>query len=88
MFSDRTLADRSVMTYFLMRAGTSAEATRIDAASDFAAIELSRDWLVRAGDHEADYLLARGDGSHLAHFVRTVAGQWYAIGQSAGGRLE
>jgi hypothetical protein len=73
------------MTYFLTQAGTSAEVAKFDAASDFAAIELSRDWLVRDGDHEQDYLLARGDGSQLAHFVRTVAGQWYAIGQFAAG---
>jgi hypothetical protein len=69
------------VNYFLSDAATGETASETQAASDFAAIEWFRDWLARHAARDA-YLLARDDGVELAHFVRTVADQWYAIARS------
>jgi hypothetical protein len=78
-------AVRRHVNYILSNAATSAQVTRPEAGSEFAAIEWSRAWLAQNADHDA-YLLVRADGTPVADFVRTVAGQWYAIGKFGAAR--
>lgn len=73
------------MNYLLSNAATSAQVARTEAAGEFAALEWSRAWLAQNADHD-EYLLARADGTSIAHFVRTIAGQWYAISMFSGAK--
>jgi hypothetical protein len=74
------------VNYILSNTATSERMGQTEVGGDIAALEWFRDWLAGHADHDS-HLLAREDGALVAHFVRTVAGQWYAIGQSGTARV-
>jgi glycosyltransferase involved in cell wall biosynthesis len=65
----------------LCNVASRAEVARTEATSDFDAITSFRERLARQADQE-EYLVTRSDGAPIAHFIRTVAGQWYAIARA------